>query len=66
LTGVNLYENLRNLSAMLCAYIKILLMAALIYLHTSMKNTTANNNTHYCIHSRSFPKRTLNAVQHNS
>jgi len=37
--GLNLYENLRNLAAMLCAYIKILLMAALIYLHTSMKNT---------------------------
>jgi len=51
---------------MLRAYIKILLMAALIYLHTSMKNTTANNNTHYCLHSRSFLKRTLNAVQHNS
>ena len=41
--GLNLHENLQNLAALvLCAYIKVLLMAALIrtyYIHTSMKNT---------------------------
>jgi len=41
--GLNLFENLHNLAALLCAYIKILLMAALIctyYIHTSKKNTS--------------------------
>jgi len=42
LSWFKLHENLRNLAALLCAFIKILLMAALIctyYIHRSMKNT---------------------------
>ena len=31
--GLKLYEILRNLAALLCAYTRILLMVALIYLH---------------------------------
>jgi len=40
--GLILYENLQSLAALFGAYIKILLMAALIctyYIHASMKNT---------------------------
>jgi len=44
-------------------------MAALTYLHTSMKNTNnlqiTTHTTVYTVDS-SFLKRTLNAVQHNS
>jgi len=53
--GLNLYENLQNLAALLGAYIKMLLMAALICTYTvrtykhamlAMKNKLQTNNTH--------------------
>ena len=43
---------LQNLAALLCAYIKLLLMATLIctyYIHTSMKNTNNLQRTTHIV-----------------
>ena len=48
--GLNLYENLRNLAALLCAYIKILLMTARLYLHTDTSTKNTDNNLQITTH----------------